>query len=202
MKRQKRTLGIYYPIYIYQGKDLPFIMLETFNVFAKFVCSTFQFFLLYGFQLNIYIRKMTLCVSVENQITIAESNLCSFPISFWQNNSASSSVEQFQLLNFIVCVSRSTCENIPTIFVGMQNVLPEAWKVNQGRLQKKRENVGILEKQGFGGGLPQIHFFRNLIKYFLACQNHSDVLKHLINLITLSQFCFGCSFCKNSKKTG
>ena len=49
----------------------------------------------------------------------------------------------------------------------------------KGRCQKKkRENVGILKKQG--GGLPKSHFFCNLTKCFLACQIHSEVLKHVL----------------------
>ena len=35
-------------------------------------------------------------------------------------------------------------------------------------LKKKRENVGILKKQG--GGLRQSHFFCNLTKWIFACQ--------------------------------
>ena len=103
---------------------------------------------------------MTLCVSVENQITIAESNLCSFPISFWQNNSASSSVEQFQLLNFIVCVSRSTCEEYSYNFRGHAQCVARGMEGQLGTSAKKqRENVGILKKKKQGGrGSSQIPF--------------------------------------------
>ena len=45
---------------------------------------------------------------------------------------------------------------------------------------KKRENVGILKKKNTGGGLPKSHFFCNLAKWFLACQIHSEVLKHVL----------------------
>ena len=45
--------------------------------------------------------------------------------------------------------------------------------------RKKREIVGILKKQR-GGGLPKSHFFCNLTKWFLACQIHSEVLKHVL----------------------
>ena len=44
--------------------------------------------------------------------------------------------------------------------------------------KKQWENVGILKKQG--GGLPESHFFCNLTKCFLACQIHSEVLKHVL----------------------
>ena len=43
---------------------------------------------------------------------------------------------------------------------------------------KKWENVGILNKAG--GGLPKSHFFCNLTKWFLACQIHYEVLKHVL----------------------
>ena len=45
--------------------------------------------------------------------------------------------------------------------------------------QKKRENVGILKNQGWEG-LPKSHFFCNLTKWFLSCQIHSEVLKHVL----------------------
>ena len=52
-------------------------------------------------------------------------------------------------------------------------------KLAKGRLpKKKRENVGILKNRG--RGLPKSHFFCNLTKWFLACQIHSEVLKHFL----------------------
>ena len=46
--------------------------------------------------------------------------------------------------------------------------------------QKKRENVGILKKKNCFFFFTQIHFFCNLTKWFLACQIHSEVLKHAL----------------------
>ena len=68
---------------------------------------------------------------------------------------------------------------------------------------KKRENVGILKKKTGGGGcLPKSHFFCNL-----ACQIHSEVLKHVLQWgeVLSDQFDHfklilfwipECSFCK------
>ena len=44
--------------------------------------------------------------------------------------------------------------------------------------QKKAGKCGNFEKTG--GGLPKSHFFCNLTKCFLACQIHSEVLKHVL----------------------
>ena len=45
--------------------------------------------------------------------------------------------------------------------------------------QKNPGKCGNFEKTG-GGGLPKSHFFCNLTKCFLACQIHSEVLKHVL----------------------
>ena len=44
--------------------------------------------------------------------------------------------------------------------------------------KKNRENVGILKKKG-EGGLPKSHL-SCLTKWILACQIHSEVLKHVL----------------------
>ena len=51
-------------------------------------------------------------------------------------------------------------------------------KAYKGRLQKKSGKMWEFWKTG-GGGLPKSHFFCNLTKCFLACQIHSEVLKHV-----------------------
>ena len=73
------------------------------------------------------------------------------------------------------CIGNLNMINIYKCFeINLKTVIVDA----KGRLQKKRENVGILKKQG--GGLPKSQFFCKLTKCFLACQNHSEVLKHVL----------------------
>ena len=45
-------------------------------------------------------------------------------------------------------------------------------------LQKKRLYVGIFPI--LWGGLTQTHFFCLFAKFFFACQNHPEVLKHVL----------------------
>ena len=44
--------------------------------------------------------------------------------------------------------------------------------------EKKRLYVGIFPI--LGGGLTQTHFFCLFAKFFFACQNHPEVLKHVL----------------------
>ena len=37
------------------------------------------------------------------------------------------------------------------------------------------------------GGLPKSHFFCNLTKWFLACQIHSEVLKHVLQVFKITK---------------
>ena len=48
MNIYKRTLSIYYPIYIYQGKCLPFFMLDTFYLFPSDNIFSFDFSPIYS----------------------------------------------------------------------------------------------------------------------------------------------------------
>ena len=49
----------------------------------------------------------------------------------------------------------------------------------KGRLPQKNGEMWEFWKNG-GGGLSRSHFFCNLTKWFLACQIHSEVLKHVL----------------------
>ena len=45
-------------------------------------------------------------------------------------------------------------------------------------VRKKRHYVGIFPI--LGGGLTQTHFFLSVCQVFFACQNHPEVLKHVL----------------------
>ena len=90
-----------------------------------------------------------------------------FPYLFLAKQFCVSSVEQFQLLNFSVCVSRSTCEEYSYNFRGHAKCVARGMEGQLGTSAKKqRENVGIFPKSGtpppclgifyrlFLGGLP------------------------------------------------
>ena len=72
--------------------------------------------------------------------------------------------------------------------------------------QKKTGKWGNFKKTG-GGVYPNpTSFVSNLTKWFVACQIHSEVVKHVFRGEVLSdQFLFWvpeCSFCKKIKENG
>ena len=70
---------------------------------------------------------------------------------------------------FVLLMGAITCFlQVFTFFIFWKNI-----HIREAPKKKKRENVGILKKQG-GGGLPKSHFFCNLTKWFLACQTQSS----------------------------